>query len=98
MLIHTAHEFKAAAEHFRRVRDTVTSYDELRRRVKSVTTSHGDEAIELRPVPTLIFGSGSKRVRKTVAARLRFLARSRGLRPVVHRGLPRLRRGHDPVR
>jgi len=78
MLIHTAHEFKAAAEHFRRVRDTVTSYDELRRRVKSVTTSHGDEAIELRPVPTLIFGSGSKRIRKTVSARLRFLARSRG--------------------
>jgi hypothetical protein len=78
MIIHTAHEFKAAAEHFRRVRDTVTGYDELRKRVKSVTTSHGDEAIELRPVPTLIFGSGGRRVRKSVAARLRFLARSRG--------------------
>jgi hypothetical protein len=78
MLIHTAHEFKAAAEHFRRVRDVVTSYDDLRRRVKSVTTSHGDEAIELRPVPTLIFGAGGKRVRKSVGARLRFLARSRG--------------------
>lgn len=78
MLIHTAHEFKAAAEHFRRVRDTVTSYDDLRRRVKSVTTSHGDEAIELRPVPTLIFGAGGRRVRKSVGARLRFLARSRG--------------------
>jgi hypothetical protein len=78
MLIHTAHEFKAAAEHFRRVRDTVTNYDDLRRRVKSVTTSHGDEAIELRPVPTLIFGAGGRRVRKSVGARLRFLARSRG--------------------
>jgi hypothetical protein len=78
MIIHTAHEFKAAAEHFRRVRDTVTGYDELRRRVKSVTTSHGDEAIELRPAPTLIFGSGGRRVRRRVAARLRFLARSRG--------------------
>src|SRR6516165_12312163 len=78
MIIHTAHEFKAAAEHFRRVRDAVTGYDELRRRVKSVTTSHGDEAIELRPATTLIFGSGGRRVRKTVTARLRFLARSRG--------------------
>lgn len=78
MIIHTAHEFKAAAEHFRRVRDTVTAYDELRRRVKSVTTSHGDEAIELKPVPTLIFGSAGKLVRRSVAARLRFLARSRG--------------------
>jgi len=58
MIIHTAHEFKAAAEHFRRVRDMVTGWDELRRRVKAVTTSHGDEAIELRPAPTLIFGSG----------------------------------------
>jgi len=37
MIIHTAHEFKAAAEHFRRVRDVVTGYDELRKRVKSVT-------------------------------------------------------------
>src|SRR5207244_9611879 len=72
------HEFKAAAEHFRRVRDVVTGYDELRKRVKSVTTSHGDEAIELRPAPTLVFGSGGKMVRKSVTARLRFLARSRG--------------------
>jgi hypothetical protein len=78
MIIHTAHEFKAAAEHFRRVRDVVTGYDELRKRVKSVTTSHGDEAIELRAAPTLIFGSGGKMIRKTVTPRLRFLARSRG--------------------
>lgn len=78
MLIHTAHEFKASAEHFRRVRDTVTGYDELRRRVKAVTTSHGDEAIELRPKPTLIFGPNGKHIRKNVGARLRFLARSRG--------------------
>jgi hypothetical protein len=78
MIIHTAHEFKAAAEHFRRVRDVVTSYDELRRRVRAVTTSHGDEAIELKPASTLIFGSGGRRIRRNVAGRLRFLARSRG--------------------
>jgi hypothetical protein len=78
MIIHTAHEFKAAAEHFRRVRDVITAYDELGRRLKRVMTSHGDEAIELRATPTLIFGPGGKRVRKSVSGRLRFLARSRG--------------------
>ena len=78
MIIHTAHEFKAAAEHFRRVRDTIASYDELGKRLKRVMTSHGDEAIELRATPTLIFGPGGTRVRKSVTGRLRFLARSRG--------------------
>lgn len=78
LIIHTAHEFKAAAEHFRRVRDTISSYDDLSRRVKRVMTSHGDEAVELRPAPTLIFGPGGKRIRRNVGGRLRFLARSRG--------------------
>jgi hypothetical protein len=78
MIIHTAHEFKAAAEHFRRVRDTISSYDDLSRRVRRVMTSHGDEAIELRAAPTLIFGPGGKRIRRNVGGRLRFLARSRG--------------------
>ena len=78
MIIHTAHEFKAAAEHFRRVRDTISSYDDLSRRVKRVMTSHGDEAIELRPASTLIFGPGGKRIRRSIGGRLRFLARSRG--------------------
>lgn len=78
MIIHTAHEFKAAAEHFRRVRDVVVNYDDLRRRVKSVTTSHGDEAIELKSTPTLIFGSEGRRISRSISARLRFLARSRG--------------------
>lgn len=78
MIIHTAHEFKAAAEHFRRVRDTIASYDDLSRRVKRVMTSHGDEAIELKPAPTLIFGAGGTRVRRNIGGRLRFLARSRG--------------------
>ncbi len=78
LIIHTAHEFKAAAEHFRRVRDTITSYDSLMRRKSSITTSHGEEAIELKPVSTLIFGPGGKQIRRKVGARLRFLARSRG--------------------
>lgn len=66
-------------EHFRRVRATVENYDALRRRLKGKPImSHGDEAIELLPVPTLIFGSGSRRIRRKVGSRLRFLARSRG--------------------
>ncbi len=78
LIIHTAHEFKASREHFRRVSDTISGYNELRGKVKSISTSHGEEAIELRPKPTLIFGSSGRQIRKSVSARLRFLARSRG--------------------
>lgn len=78
MIIHTAHEFKAASEHFRRVQEAVTSNGTLSRRLKRVVTSHGEEAIELRPLPTLIFGAEGRLVRRSVAPRLRFLARSRG--------------------
>ena len=58
--------------------DTINGYNELRAKVKSISTSHGEEAIELRPKPTLIFGSSGRQIRKSVSARLRFLARSRG--------------------
>ena len=78
LLIHTAHEFKASREHFRRISDTVNSYNELRGKVKSISTSHGEEAIELRPKPTLIFGASGRQIRRSISARLRFLARSRG--------------------
>lgn len=78
MIIHTAHEFKAASEHFRRVQEAVMNNASLSRRLRRVVTSHGEEAIELRPLPTLIFGAEGKLVRRSVAPRLRFLARSRG--------------------
>lgn len=45
--IHTAHEFKTAYEHFRRLVDLVESRDDLRRRVKRVRTGAGDQAIEM---------------------------------------------------
>ena len=78
--IHTAHEFKASSEHFLRMQATIRSNPELLRKVKpsGIRTSHGEEAIELRPEPTLIFGPRNTQVRKSVAPRLRFLARSRG--------------------
>jgi len=80
LLIHTAHEFKAANEHFRKMRELVESQNWLISKIRTngIRTSHGDEAIELRPTPTLIFGARGVQVRKSVAPRLRFLARSRG--------------------
>jgi hypothetical protein len=78
LLIHTAHEFKTAAEHFRRVKAVFDDHPALRKRVKRISGSHGEEAIELFPQPTLIFGSGRKQVTRRVAGRLRFLARSKG--------------------
>lgn len=47
LIMHSAHEFKTAAEAFRRIRDWVDNTDDLRRRVKKITTSHGEEGIEL---------------------------------------------------
>lgn len=78
LIIHTAHEFKASVEQFRRLRAKIEDDDWMRKRIKSITTSHGDEAIELLPEPTLIIGPGSKLVKQKVAPRLRFLARSGG--------------------
>jgi hypothetical protein len=79
LIIHTAHELKTAQEHFRRVVSTVENYPALSRRLKGKPrASHGEEAIELIAEPTIIFGSGRKRMMKKVAPRLRFLARSRG--------------------
>ena len=47
LILHSAHEFKTAAEAFRRVLALVEGSDDLRRHVKKVRTSHGDEGIEL---------------------------------------------------
>lgn len=48
LILHSAHEYKTAAEGFRRVLGLVENSDMLRRRVKQVRTSHGEEGIELR--------------------------------------------------
>lgn len=45
--LHTAHEFKTAQEAFRRVLFYVENFDWLRKKVKRVRTSHGEEGIEL---------------------------------------------------
>lgn len=47
LIIHSAHEFKTAQEHFRRILSLVDNFDHLRKRVSRVRTSHGEEGIEL---------------------------------------------------
>jgi hypothetical protein len=47
LILHSAHEYKTAAEGFRRILMLIEGSDMLRRRVKQVRTSHGEEGIEL---------------------------------------------------
>jgi phage terminase large subunit-like protein len=47
LILHSAHEFKTAAEAFRRVLLHVDGNSFLTKRVKKVRTSHGEEGIEL---------------------------------------------------
>lgn len=78
LVIHTAHEVKTSQEQFLRISNAVLNNGALSKRLKGKPrASHGEESIELRAEPTLIMGSGAKWVHKSVASRLRFLARSR---------------------
>jgi len=47
LILHSSHEFKTAAEGFLRVKAHIDNSDMLRKRVKSIRTSHGEEGIEL---------------------------------------------------
>jgi len=47
LILHSAHEFKTAAEAFLRVKALVDGTPELSRRVARMRTSHGEEGIEL---------------------------------------------------
>lgn len=80
LIIHTAHKFNAATEHFRKIKRIVEADDWLLRQVKrnGFRTTTGQEAIELRATPAWIFGSGAKLVRESVEPRIKFLARSPG--------------------
>src|ERR1700722_3034579 len=78
LLIHTSHEFKTSVNHFNRLKATLAAYPALMRRVKRIAGSHGEESIELFPEPTIIFGSNRKAMKRKVASKLQFQARSRG--------------------
>lgn len=47
LILHSAHEFKTSAEHFRRMRDLIEGSDSLRKKVRIVRTAAGSESIEL---------------------------------------------------
>lgn len=47
LILHSAHEFKTSAEHFRRMRDLIEGSDLLRPKVRIVRTAAGSESIEL---------------------------------------------------
>lgn len=47
LIMYSAHEFKTAQEMFRRIEGLISGTASMRRRVKRVTRSHGEEGIEL---------------------------------------------------
>jgi phage terminase large subunit-like protein len=47
LILHSSHEFKTAAEGFLRIKALIDNTDSLRKRVKTIRTSHGEEGIEL---------------------------------------------------
>ena len=68
LVIHTAHEFKTSAEHFRRLEDVVRETPELHARVKRNPSgrvmgyrySHGEECIELQDGARIEFKTRTK--------------------------------------
>ena len=78
LILHSAHEFKTAQEAFRRIRFLIENTPDLEKRVLRISTSHGDEGIELKSLPTIIAGAGARFTRVGKAPRLRFVARTGG--------------------
>lgn len=60
MILHTAHQYKTSQEAFRRVDQLVTGSDWLRRKVRRVVRTNGEEAIELKDGARLRFLARSK--------------------------------------
>jgi len=60
LILHSAHEFKTAAEAFRRLRTLILNAPSLSRRVSKVTTAAGNEAIELTSGQRLRYVARSK--------------------------------------
>lgn len=74
---HSAHEYKTAMEAFRRLISLIENTDDLRRKVKKIINTNGEEGIELLPPKTVIIDSASKPP-DPKSQRMRFLARSKG--------------------
>lgn len=59
-LLHSAHQFKTAAEGFARFKQLIESCDDLRRRVRKLRQSHGEEGVVLRNGGELRFVARSR--------------------------------------
>lgn len=75
---HTAHEYKTAMEAFRRILFLIESTDWMRKKVKKIINTNGEEGVELKTTPTVITDAGSQAGGQRGGQRLRFLARSKG--------------------
>lgn len=60
LIMHSAHEFKTAQEGFRRIRGLIEGNAAFSKRVKKISTSHGDEGIELKSGARLRFVARSR--------------------------------------
>lgn len=60
LIMHSAHEYKTAAEGFLRIQAVFENNDWLRKLVKNIRTSHGEEGIELKNGNRLRFVARSK--------------------------------------
>lgn len=60
LIIHTAHRFDTAQDHFLRVRSLVECSPELMKRVKSIRVANGSEGIVLKDGSRLLFKARSK--------------------------------------
>jgi phage terminase large subunit-like protein len=60
LIMHSAHEYKTAAEAFLRIKNVIENSDELRKACKKPRTSHGEEGIELLNGNRLRFVARSK--------------------------------------
>ena len=76
LILHSAHEFKTSDEAFRRIRDVIRDCPALSRKVRAMPESHGEEGVELHPIPAIITGSTRNTIRRSRTPRLRFLART----------------------
>lgn len=60
LIVHTAHRFDTAQDHFRRIRGLIENTPELMARVKSIRVANGSEGIELKDGSRLLFKARSK--------------------------------------
>ena len=60
LVVHTAHRFDTAQDHFRRIRGLIENTPSLMKRVKAIRVANGSEGIELKDGRRLLFKARSK--------------------------------------